>query len=1794
MTITCSTLVTMLARLCYLTLLVFGRETLRPAAADARSETATAQHQVHHGEHLHVHRVKISPRQQRMRHRHSEVVAEQVSSGSEQSSEKEQLDDLQLYRAVWMLGGDPNPAMNGAAHPPPDAAAAAVAAGAQAPNPALSSGLVDLKGLVRPPAYDGTDAKWREFKFRFETMVMLTGQKQMLELAEANTAIDFELQTLAPIHLPPAQLLYGLLVQCCAGKALGVVKTVRDANGVLAWRRLLDEYEPAVSSRRLALMTAILQPAWKSTWTTSQFVEVLLRWERQIADYDIIGHGVITNDMKIGVILRHAPLVVRTWLLNLSPEHLDSYVVIRGKLCAWSQRLIIYDESGVSTEAVTMEIDWTKRTKWQSSGQKYKGKYSKQDDKKCYLCGKMGHIALTCPTYTRVRKTPTTTTRTSPTTFSMKPNRLRRSVAVVKENENNLQPECEVDMVISSWLLAVTSENEKLKGNQQNDSVMMDLVADCAAFDHVCPKSFASWLPMKRFDGPGARTADGREIKTYGTREVVIYIKTTAEEDISVKVVFHVMDVTKAIISLGALRRRGYEINLGQVPAISLQNKKVLLVVRGNFFFLKAMVLRPKAVEVEIESEDRFMESKQLAAVDEACVAKVPIGAVAATSSETIVELTADEPLSQKPKVPGVKEVLQHELTHTPFQPWCSICLRTKGKDSPHKRVASLPTMPLIELDYAFTRMDKQDRLCTLLVAVYRQTGYCFASTCLGKGSADPWVVGQLVAWLSEIGCMGPVILRTDSEPAIHLVASAIGRMRGNVQTIVQTTPVGSSSSLGGAERMIGTLHAALRAQALQFMERWHVKLTTTSAWFPWVVRHAMWIYNRFQVKRGLNNKTAYEAVHGEAYRHEPLAFAVPVVGREHDLDDVPKGQQRFREGLYLGRQAEADAHLIAVPDVGIVAVRTIKQISNTPLRTDLLEKMKFTPRDWFTRTPTQEQEPQPATAALASDSCAAAAVPGEEGAPLVPPTMAAPKVLTAAQALSTPAPQTVRTRPVTSTSTRSAMDLRKFWAACGKTPGCRACELGTQGRHHLNKCEEKRRMWQAQEGEEPLRKKTQSPFVSSAKSTKDVGAPIVPDRGAAVTKTQTAAFQFAQTPPLPRTMITTDATMRQMDLEPLQQKRTVSIGAGEAGQTVEESGEKRGGAACAPPSRMQGEKRHNEIEGVPGHMDLLVTMAPSTGPPFHDEITHEPLQTEKVMEGLREEVENFNMMEAYVEIRQDQLLPNDVPIPARVLLRKKPSKDDPERVKARIVIQHINKGTPLDTYAPTLGQMSARFIFAVAQKQKWPVGLGDITAAFLHAFLRDRVIVRPPHGIVEDGIFWLMLKAAYGLRVAPRVFSEFVAEMFAEIGCSRSATDPSLYFHPSGAIFATHVDDIIYTGSDDVVEDMQRKIEQHVKIKWLGNVESDWVTYLGRQYRQTSVGGYEMRVNPEYVRKLIDLVGVTHTSTLRLPFAMKTSGEELDEELGEQEKSKVRTAVGRLLWLGPARPDVQYPIKEVSRMVQKPTTRTWQNIRIICRYLKGTLHFVLKLESDDKDGWNLVGWSDASWASGPNCRSTSGGVITLNGAILSSWSRTQHITALSSAEAELVALALMTTELQYVLHLCEELSLRVKTTALTDASAALLCTQKRGPGKMKHINLRTLYVQDVMRQGIIEYVKVPGEENQADMLTKAMPSGRLTYLRELVGLRDNELHWIYMLEKATCKDTRTLAGFGRMLSPECSSVFLKMMLILWLVMRTTLLLCTATENGDHVSHTEVIRDCWLTSDTHGMKEGRLIVQDHS
>ena len=52
-------------------------------------------------------------------------------------------------------------------------------------------------------------------------------------------------------------------------------------------------------------------------------------------------------------------------------------------------------------------------------------------------------------------------------------------------------------------------------------------------------------------------------------------------------------------------------------------------------------------------------------------------------------------------------------------------------------------------------------------------------------------------------------------------------------------------------------------------------------------------------------------------------------------------------------------------------------------------------------------------------------------------------------------------------------------------------------------------------------------------------------------------------------------------------------------------------------------------------------------------------------------------------------------------------------------------------------------------------------------------------------------------------------------------------------------------------------------------------------------------------------------------------------------------------------------------------------------------------------------------------------------------------------------------------------------------ASAALGTAKRQGTGKMRHINVRTLWLQEKAVQKVLEYQKFRGEDNPADGLTK-------------------------------------------------------------------------------------------------------------
>ena len=88
-----------------------------------------------------------------------------------------------------------------------------------------------------------------------------------------------------------------------------------------------------------------------------------------------------------------------------------------------------------------------------------------------------------------------------------------------------------------------------------------------------------------------------------------------------------------------------------------------------------------------------------------------------------------------------------------------------------------------------------------------------------------------------------------------------------------------------------------------------------------------------------------------------------------------------------------------------------------------------------------------------------------------------------------------------------------------------------------------------------------------------------------------------------------------------------------------------------------------------------------------------------------------------------------------------------------------------------------------------------------------------------------------------------------------------------------------------------------------------------------------------------------------------------------------------------------------------------------------------------------------------------------------------------------------MASELGYTLDLVIE----------SDNSACLAVTQRRGLGKLRHMEIRQIWLQDEYRAGRIGFRKIGTKANIADMLTKPLPASRMQLLAEELGLRLGE-----------------------------------------------------------------------------------------
>ena len=151
-----------------------------------------------------------------------------------------------------------------------------------------------------------------------------------------------------------------------------------------------------------------------------------------------------------------------------------------------------------------------------------------------------------------------------------------------------------------------------------------------------------------------------------------------------------------------------------------------------------------------------------------------------------------------------------------------------------------------------------------------------------------------------------------------------------------------------------------------------------------------------------------------------------------------------------------------------------------------------------------------------------------------------------------------------------------------------------------------------------------------------------------------------------------------------------------------------------------------------------------------------------------------------------------------------------------------------------------------------------------------------------------------------------------------------------------------------------------------------------------------------------------------------------------------------------------------------------------------------------------MVGYSDSDWAGcRRTARSTSVGALMVGKHLLKSWSSTQKSIALSSGEAELIAAVKLSAELICLLQLIKDWRRIQEGEVMVDSSAALAVTHRRGNGKMRHVKVGSLWIQEKEEREEFRFKKVRGKENPADLLTKNVGRRTLEDHMSRIGLEE-------------------------------------------------------------------------------------------
>ncbi len=432
--------------------------------------------------------------------------------------------------------------------------------------------------------------------------------------------------------------------------------------------------------------------------------------------------------------------------------------------------------------------------------------------------------------------------------------------------------------------------------------------------------------------------------------------------------------------------------------------------------------------------------------------------------------------------------------------------------------------------------------------------------------------------------------------------------------------------------------------------------------------------------------------------------------------------------------------------------------------------------------------------------------------------------------------------------------------------------------------------------------------------------------------------------------------------------------------------------------------------------------------------------------------------------------------------------------IRSRFVVKEIATYKSDDFFAATPPLEALRLLLSMAASSGHDIKVEvlDARKAHLHAFADRTVFVRLPPEVDEPGWCARLVRCLYGTRDAPKRWQAFLDEQLVALGFAKGRASSCCFFHAHlGVRCIVHGDDFVLSGTAGALDEVKARMHERFLLKELGRLGGDQgelreLRVLNRIIRWTPQG-LKYEADPRHGEILVrGVAGAERALSAPGTPSKDFESPKAEAELPPAIASLFRSFAARANYLAMDRPDLAQATKELCRRMSAPTAADLQALGRVARYVVGAPRVVYEYP------WQhapvLRAFSDSDFAGCVASRlSTSGGAALLGAHLLKHWASTQKKITLSSGEAELGAMVKGFSEVLGLQSVARDLGVDLRPEVHADSSAAIGICNRSGIGKVRHLAVAQLWVQDLVRSKRCRLFKVLGTENPADLMTKPL-----------------------------------------------------------------------------------------------------------